>query len=529
MERGALRAPIGFGITAGTLMLFVALGAAGVVFWSGIVSLARAWSVPEYSHGPLIPVISGYLFLRQMKQVPASVEPVTDRWPGVALMVFALAIGVLGNLARIPDIVTYAMIIWVYSVILISFGFKRGWVFWPPVLHLVFMLPLPNIVYWKLSLWLQMVSSEIGVAFISLVGIPVYLEGNIIDLGVYRLHVAEACSGLRYLFPVMSFSYIFAVLYGGPTWHKAVILLSAAPITVLMNSVRVGIIGVMVDNVGIEWAEGFMHWFEGWVIFIACILILFGLAALMQRLQAEPKPLSQSIDMDTEGLGHEIGRVRAIAPSFALGTATAMMVLLAGGMTLAPERGQTAPERVPFVLFPKELGAWSGDTELLEPMVEDTLGASDYIAATYTRFDTPPIDFFVAYYKDQTRGEVIHSPEVCLPAGGWEMSTIAPKEVSIPLASGGTQDFRLIRAIILKENERRLVYYWFEQRGKRLTNDYLAKASTIYDSLMMGRSDGALVRFVTPIEPTETVAAAEARLQGFMEHALDKLPEYVPE
>jgi exosortase len=69
--------------------------------------------------------------------------------------------------------------------------------------------------------------------------VPVFLEGNIIDLGVYKLHVAEACSGLRYLFPILSFSYIFAVLYKGPMWHKAVLLISAAPITVLMNSVRI--------------------------------------------------------------------------------------------------------------------------------------------------------------------------------------------------------------------------------------------------------------------------------------------------
>ena len=70
--------------------------------------------------------------------------------------------------------------------------------------------------------------------------VPVYLEGNIIDLGVYKLHVAEACSGLRYLFPILSFSYIFAVLSKGPMWHKAVLLISAAPITVLMNSLHRG-------------------------------------------------------------------------------------------------------------------------------------------------------------------------------------------------------------------------------------------------------------------------------------------------
>ena len=86
---------------------------------------------------------------------------------------------------------------------------------WPPVLHLVYMLPLPGVLYYGLSTYLQGVSSELGVFFLQMLNVPVFLEGNIIDLGVYKLHVAEACSGLRYLFPILSFSYIFAVLYQG--------------------------------------------------------------------------------------------------------------------------------------------------------------------------------------------------------------------------------------------------------------------------------------------------------------------------
>ena len=102
-------------------------------------------------------------------------------------------------------------------------------------------------------------------------GVPVYLDGNVIDLGVYKLQVAEACSGLRYLFPIMSFTYVFAVLYRGPLWHKLVLLALAVPIAVLMNAVRIGIIGILVDRYGIAQAEGFLHVFEGWVVFLSCI------------------------------------------------------------------------------------------------------------------------------------------------------------------------------------------------------------------------------------------------------------------
>ena len=268
--------PVGLGWFA----LLVA--AALPVFWLGFGSLAAAWSTAEYSHGPIIPLVSLYLFLRELRR-EAPVDPTlpVDRRPGIALILFALTFGIFGNLVRIPDVVTYAFIFWVGGVVLVSMGWARGRRHQLPVLHLIFMLPLPQFVYWKLTIFLQLVSSELGVWFIQMASIPVFLEGNVIDLGVYKLQVAEACSGLRYLFPILSFSYLFAILYRGPIWHKAVLLLMAAPLTVVMNSFRIGMIGVLVNSYGIEQAEGFLHFFQGWVIFGACVAILFGLAVAL--------------------------------------------------------------------------------------------------------------------------------------------------------------------------------------------------------------------------------------------------------
>ncbi|MEM9422896.1 MAG: archaeosortase/exosortase family protein, partial [Pseudomonadota bacterium] len=235
---------------SGLFWFAIAVLATLVFFSDGINALLVAWELPEYSHGPLIPVLSGFLFLRQLKEYPIEPGPKRDRWVGVMVVLAALVIGGVGKLADIPEIVTYAMILWVGGVLLISFGWATGKHFWPPVLHLIYMLPLPDTFYYKMTTWLQLISSELGVWFLGLLSVPVFLEGNIIDLGVLKLHVAEACSGLRYLFPILSFSYIFAVLYKGPMWHKAVLLLAAAPITVLMNSVRIAVAGYIVNNYG---------------------------------------------------------------------------------------------------------------------------------------------------------------------------------------------------------------------------------------------------------------------------------------
>ncbi|SMX46442.1 VPLPA-CTERM-specific exosortase XrtD [Actibacterium lipolyticum] len=498
------------------------------VFWIGFVSLVKAWGTAEYSHGPLIPLISLYLFLRELRRSPPSDAPVTDRWPGVLVIGVALAIAVFGNLVRIPDIVTYGFILWVGGVVLTVFGWKRGITHWAPVLHLVFMLPLPQFLYWQLSIFLQQISSVLGVWFVSLAGVSVYLEGNIIDLGVYKLQVAEACSGLRYLFPILSFSYLFAILYRGPMWHKAVLLLSAAPLTVFMNSFRIGVIGVLVNSYGIEQAEGFLHFFEGWVIFLACVGILFLMAIALQRLTPNPLSLADAIDMDFQGLGGVAARILSIRSSAAMiGAAGLTAAVTAMWVSISPPEAPPL-DRDPFALFPNTVGDWSGTRARLDADVEAVLAADDYFHANFASAGGDGfVNFFVAFYDKQTEGSGIHSPEVCLPVGGWEVYAIEPYSVSVPGTVYGT--FEVNRAVIEKGVSRQLVYYWFEQRGKRMTSDYLAKASVLYDSLRSGRSDGALVRFVTPIAPGEPEENADARLQSFMQESLQRLPRFVPE
>lgn len=509
------------------VLLFLAMVAAAVpVFWLGFESLARAWSTPEYSHGPIIPLVSLYLFLRELRREGPLPDTPRRRWPGVLVIGGALVIAAFGNLARIPDIVTYGFIIWVGGVVLTVFGWERGIRHQLPVFHLVFMLPLPQFLYWKMTVFLQGVSSVVGVWFVSLAGVPVFLDGNIIDLGVYKLQVAEACSGLRYLFPILSFSYLFSILYRGPLWHKAILLLSAAPIAVLMNSFRIGVIGILVNYFGIEQAEGFLHLFQGWAIFLACIGILFCMAIGLQQLRRETLPLRDAIDVDFDGFGGVAARLLAIRPASAMAAAAGLGALVSALFLAVGLPDGERIERDSFRLFPRTVGAWSGRTFTLEPEIERVLAADDYLNATYISREGETISLFAAYYLKQTEGQGIHSPEVCLPSGGWEVYSIDP--VTIDMSGTPYGRFAVNRAVIQKGEEQQLVYYWFEQRGQRMTNDFVAKLSVLWDGVTRGRTDGALVRYVTPIGRREGVAAADARLQGFMAETLPRLPRFVP-
>ncbi|WP_424930053.1 VPLPA-CTERM-specific exosortase XrtD [Amaricoccus tamworthensis] len=509
------------------LFLLCCLGALPV-FWSGLVHLGEAWSRPEYSHGPVIPVLSFYMYLRELKAVPPPTGPVTDRWPGLALIALGLLAAIAGNLVGIPDIVTYGLIVWIGGLVLVGFGWSRGILFWPAVLHLVFMLPLPNMIYWNVTIALQFLSSEIGVWLLRVLQVPVYLEGNVIDLGTYKLQVAEACSGLRYMFPIMSFTYVFAVLYRGPVWHKLVLLFSAVPIAVLMNSFRIGVIGFLVDRKGIEQAEGFLHVFEGWVIFLTCIAILFAMAVLMQRLSGDKRHLGDALDMDFSNLGEQFRRVFTIPASGALIAMTLLTCAISAAWVLAPARASVTPERDSFVLFPMNTGEWRGERTLLDPEVEAFLGADDFLSSNFVSpAAAAPVDFFVAYYHKETDGSYIHSPAACLPAGGWEVFRIDPTRVDLPGTDFG--GLTLNRAIIQKGLSKQLVYFWFEGRGRSTANDMVTKFHTVSDSLLRGRRDISVVRLITPIGEEETEAQADERLKNFLTAHIDYLPRFVPE
>ena len=113
-------------LNAGVFWLLCATIAALFFFQEGLNALWVAWQLPEYSHGPLIPVLSLLLFLRQLKGVPIDHRPVTDRGPGIALLVFAILLGTLGKLSQIDEIVAYAIILWVGAILLISWGWNQG-------------------------------------------------------------------------------------------------------------------------------------------------------------------------------------------------------------------------------------------------------------------------------------------------------------------------------------------------------------------------------------------------------------------
>lgn len=489
----------------------------------GLSLMVKWWDREEYNHGYLIPAVAAYLLLLRADDfAKASIK---GSWTGLIVVLMAAVGLVLGELSAVYTIIQYSFLLALVGVVIMAIGWKGLKIIWAPVFYLFFMIPLPNFLYNNLSAELQLISSEIGVAVLRAANISVFLEGNVIDLGIFQLQVAEACSGLRYLFPLTSFGFLLAYLFRGPVWQKVVIFLSTLPITVLMNSFRIGVIGILVEYYGIAMARGFLHDFEGWIVFMACVGILFAemwLFAFFSR-----RRFIDVFEVDVPPLSRFAVFLPRRAPYIPAASAIVVFLIASYTVSVFKVREEVIPPREQLSTFPLVLDEWRGQEKPIERVFLEELKLDDYLMANFGRSDDPvPVELYVAYYDSQRKGASVHSPRACLPGGGWRIEEFDQHEIHDVGPDEST--VRVNRVLITLGADRQLVYYWFQQRGRNITNEYLVKWYIFWDSLTKNRTDGAMVRLVTPVPEGMDLAEADQRMEKFLRKADPLLAYYVP-
>jgi exosortase len=272
-----------------------------------LVKLFRDWwSDENYSHGLLIPFIIAYILWSQRdKLARVQVRPAV-LFGGAAILfaLFALWAGVAG-----AELYTQRL-----SLILLLAGitvYFWGWSllrFMLVPLGLLFLaMPIPSIIFNKIAFPLQLFASRCAVSSMSMLGIPVLRQGNIIELkplnsfDTKKLEVVEACSGIRSLMTLLTLAVVFAYFSHSPSsnslhsgkrfgwlrsywfWRSVIIVVSAIPIAILTNAFRVSGTGVLAHYYGTAIADGFFHSFSGWAIYIVAFILLFGIGMIVDR------------------------------------------------------------------------------------------------------------------------------------------------------------------------------------------------------------------------------------------------------
>jgi exosortase D (VPLPA-CTERM-specific) len=496
-----------------------------LAFYKSLGQIEDVWfHQEEFGYAPALPLISAFLIWQRKNTFSAAAFQ--GSWVGTVLAaLFAIATAV-GHLAAVPTLVQYGIVFTLGSLALALTGASSFRALIAPLVVLGLSIPLPGFLINDISTQLQLVSSKLGVAFIRLFGISVYLEGNVIDLGEYKLQVAEACSGLRYLLPLMTIGFLVAYFFKVAFWKRLLVFLSSIPITILMNSFRIGVIGVTVEHWGIAMAEGFLHEFQGWVLFMVSIGLLLTEVIVLARIGRESRPWREVFGVELpERLSLDRPRLTQKVPqTFTIGVT--VVCLLAGTVLLLPERSEAIQARDSFSTYPMLVRQWTGRRVPLEEVYLQALQLDDYIFADYVTRGARRINLYAAWYGSQRSGRATHSPRTCLPGGGWKMLSLA--EVAVPNAAINSTPLRVNRAEIAFGDQRQLVYYWFQQRGRIVTSEYAVKWYLFWDSLVRNRTDGALIRLITPISKGEPIEQGDRRLEEFVGAIAPTIDNYIP-
>jgi len=205
----------------------------------------------------------------------------------------------------------------------------------------------------------------------------------------------------------------------------------------------------------------------------------------------------------------------------------ALMAALLLSVTLflqARSRGESLPARLPLSALPSEMGEWVGSDIAIEPEIRKVLGEGDFLQRDYRSVRQPSVNLFVAYFPTQRTGSTIHSPQNCMPGAGWSPVETSRVQVEIP----GRSSVEVNRFVLAKGTDHLMVLYWYQSNGRVVASEYWSKIFLVTDSVRRNRSDGALVRIVTPVTRIETLDAAQKRAAGFAAEMVPLLDSYIP-
>jgi exosortase D (VPLPA-CTERM-specific) len=496
---------------AGAILILAASLVLVAVYYRPLAFLSNYWDQPEYSHGYLIPIIAfllGWHNLTRLRPSPGI------SWSGIGFLILGLTFLIAGQLSTFNPGSLYGFIIALIGLTLSFAGWPVTRALMPAFGMLFFAIPLPNAIYVDASARMQLVSSSLGSGILEALGMPVYQEGNVIDLGVMKLEVAEACSGLRYLFPLASFGYLAAYLLDDLWWKRAIVLISVLPIAIVINAARIALIGISVNLWGQSMATGVLHYSEGFAAFLVCGGLLLIEIWLLSRIgrhrgrfrldyfgPAKGPVLSKPIPVRAPG-------VLVLVLLLVLGTAADAAINRLQVVPAARPNARALSEAVPL-----SLGGWYGAPLTLQPDVLAALKLTDYFLAEYHHgVSEAPVALYLAYYASQSVGAESHSPAYCIPGSGWEI--VSRSVVTIPARAGHPAQ-SVNRFRIRHGAEEQLVYYWFNERGRTVSSPWGFKWNLLKDQLLTGRSDGYLARLTTPFV-AERASESDERLIRFL-------------
>jgi exosortase len=260
-----------------------------LLYYRVAIKLVYDWyTIPDYSHGFLVPFFAAFLIWDRRKVLKAT--PVKQSWSGLVLVVFSIMVLILGvyGVELFTARMSFIMLITGLIATLLGWSMVRELRF--PLLVLVLAIPFPAILFNRITFPLQLLASRIASDVLPFLGVPTLHEGNVIELPVMKLEVAEACSGIRSLMSLFTLAVFYGYFLERSTKRRVILALASIPIAVTANVARIVGTGLCVQYWDPEKALGFFHEFSGWVMFVVSLACLYLVHRAMRLISPVKSP-----------------------------------------------------------------------------------------------------------------------------------------------------------------------------------------------------------------------------------------------
>ncbi len=498
------------------------------------------WFDENYSHGLLVPVLIAFIVWQRYDNLK-NVSSEGRSWLGWVFISTAVILLLVGTLASILYAQRLSLLFMIIGVIIRLYGTAMIRQLSMPLFLFFLAIPIPQILFNKIAFPLQILASRIAGACMNIVGIPASRLGNVIEIPfrvtgeMVSLEVVEACSGIRSVVTLIALALILGYFTreesesftpgssGGfiskDVQRTALLMIMSVPAALLTNAARVFVTGVLAHYFGEGSIEGLWHELAGTFVFLSAMAILLALNILL-------KWVFRQEGVDSEGCASAVERPLRIAEVPVKAPVSILLVILLSGILVnwLQYRGEVQVARLPLSEIPSRLGNWEQRNPDIrfDAESEKVLRATDYVMRDYYG-PGKRLNIYVGYYATQRGGSTYHSPLNCLPGTGWEMT----EPELIRIESPGGKQFSANLYLVTRGEHREYLIYWYQGRGRTFTSEYTEKLYTSLDSIVRQRTDGGMVRIMTPLgkDPHRSLAAA-VDLSG---NLADKISQFLPD
>jgi len=276
-------------------IIFISVIVIAIYFQVVIEMVTQWWDDSNYSHGFLIPIVSGYLIWQKKESLVNILHKKSNL--GLIVIIFGSIIYIIGTAAAEFFTARFSFVLIIFGITLFYFGKKFMKELWFPILFLLFMIPIPYVIYYSVTFPMQLLSSQMASSFLQLIDLPVLRQGNIINLPNYTLEVAEACSGLRSLMTLSALGAAMAYMIQKTTSGGVFLFLLSVPIAIGANVFRIIITALGAYFISPKLAEGFLHEISGLVVFLVGFISL-GMAGTIINWIGEMKDYHPAIEQN---------------------------------------------------------------------------------------------------------------------------------------------------------------------------------------------------------------------------------------